>query len=217
MQLRIVLQFAVQLEPQFLVGRLWCLIIRIGTTQGAKFERTEAVQPTLHALGHVVEFLARQQGHGRHVLRRRHVRHVELVLEAVLRNLKGGSEREDGAAVLDGHDPTRAETPAVTAPVNVVNDRRIGVAGAQEVSMERVRQAPLDGIAGRQQGLSQHLAAKHALGADVAAGAAEQVDLERFQLHQAQQLPESVRLAIHRTPPAPHSDTVIALLLHRLP
>ena len=48
--------------------------------------------------------------------------------------------------------------------------------------------APFDGGIGRAQGLAQHLAAEYLGTADVAAGAAEQVDLQAFQFQQSQQV-----------------------------
>ncbi len=53
------------------------------------------------------------------------------------------------------------------------------------------RYAVLYGAVGGTQRLAQHLAAEHLRAADVAAHAAEQVDLEPFEFQQAQQLGET--------------------------
>jgi hypothetical protein len=99
--------------------------------------------------------------------------------------------------VLDRHDPPGAETPAVPAAVDIVDDRRIVVARAEKIGMQRVRLKFVHGLAGRQQGLRQNLSAEHPLGADVTARAAEQVVLKRFELHQPQQFIESFGLSRH--------------------
>ena len=48
--------------------------------------------------------------------------------------------------------------------------------------MQRMADSALDGAIGRDERLAEHLAAEHLRAADVAALAAEQVDLERLQL-----------------------------------
>ena len=54
--------------------------------------------------------------------------------------------------------------------------------------MERMRQQALDGAAGRDHGLADHLAAEHALPARLRAAAAEQIHLERFEVKDGQQV-----------------------------
>jgi hypothetical protein len=81
----------------------------------------------------------------------------------VLVDVERGRHVEDGPAVLDGHHPAGGEGPAVADPVDLVEDRDVGVARAQEVRVQRVDPAVLDGAARRHQGLGRHLAAEDAL------------------------------------------------------
>jgi hypothetical protein len=121
------------------------------------------------------------------VLGGRDVRHVEGVLEARLFDLEAGGHVEYRLAVLDRHHPPRGERAAVTNAVDLVEDRRLGVAGAQEVGVQRVHvpiglnkfpavgaspraaRAPpsrwlgLERARGRHQRLPRHLAAEDAL------------------------------------------------------
>jgi hypothetical protein len=67
------------------------------------------------------------------------VRHALLVVQPVLVHLEGRREVEDRLAVLDGDHPARGEGAAVADPVDRVDDGCAGIAGAQEVRVERVR------------------------------------------------------------------------------
>ena len=73
---------------------------------------------------------------------------------------------------------------AVAAAVHLVDDRRIEVAAAQEIRVQRVHGAALDGAAGGRERLPEHLAAEDLRAADVAALAAEQVHLEPLEVEQ---------------------------------
>ena len=53
-------------------------------------------------------------------------------------HLEARLEVEDGPAVLDGDDATGGERSAVADPVDLVEDRHGGVAGAEEVGVQRV-------------------------------------------------------------------------------
>jgi hypothetical protein len=62
---------------------------------------------------------------------------------------------------------------AVARPVDFVDDGRVEVAAPQEVSVQRVHHAILDGGGGGHECLTQHLSAEHLRTADVPALAAE--------------------------------------------
>ena len=64
----------------------------------------------------------------------------------------------------------------------------LDVARAQEVRMQRMDLAFLDGVVGGGQGLAQHLLAEHTAAADVATLAAEIVVLYPLKLQQPQQI-----------------------------
>ena len=59
-------------------------------------------------------------------------------------------------AVLDGDDATIAEATTVPTPVDVVDDGRLSVPGAQEVGMQGMRRAPFYRVTGSHQRLPQH-------------------------------------------------------------
>ena len=60
------------------------------------------------------------------------------MVEALLDDLKRDGHVEDRAAVLDGDHPAGGEALAVSNPVDGVEDRDAGVAGAQEVAVQGV-------------------------------------------------------------------------------
>ena len=116
------------------------------------------------------------------------------MLAAFLILLERCGQEEDRLAVLDRGDAAHGEGLAVAGAVHVVDDRRLDVARAQEVGVDRVHVALAVGVqAGAErllrgrQGLAQHLAAEDVLGADVAALAAEEVVLEALEAEQVDQ------------------------------
>jgi hypothetical protein len=97
---------------------------------------------------------------------------------------------EDRLPVLDGRHAPRGERPPVTDAVHLVDDRRGGVAGAEEVRVQRVGAASLDRPAGGDERLARDLAAEDALAALVGAPAAEQVHLELLEVEDVDELLE---------------------------
>src|SRR4029079_16855311 len=86
-----------------------------------------------------------------------------------------------------GHAAHR-ETAAVARALDVVDDRVLDVARAQEVRVQRMRVAVgVDGLLRGGERLPEHLAAEHVARADVATFAAEQVVLEALELEQGEQ------------------------------
>ena len=65
-----------------------------------------------------------------------------------------------------------------------------GIARPQEIGVQRMRRAAVDGAAGRDQRLADHLPAEHALPADLRARAAEQILLERLEVEDGEKLVE---------------------------
>ena len=115
---------------------------------------------------------------------------AHLVVGPVLLDLERGGHVEDLLAVLDRYDAAAGEAAAVAAAIHLVDDRRVEIAAAQEVRVQRVHEAPLDRAAGRHQRLAEHLSAEHLRAADVAALAAEQVLLEPLEVEQPDQVRE---------------------------
>src|SRR6516164_4432102 len=77
--------------------------------------------------------------------------------------------------VLDRDHAPRGEALAVADAVDLVDDRHLGVAGEQEIGVQRVRRPArhVDGAAGGNKRLPDHLPAEHALPADLRRAAAE--------------------------------------------
>src|SRR5262249_53571809 len=123
-----------------------------------------------------------------------HLRHFELVLEARLPDLKRRLQVEDRPPVLDRDHPPRGEARAVADPVDVVQDRHLGIARPQEVGVERVRDPPLDRAPCRHPRLPDHLPAEPPLPALPRAPSAEEVHLDLLQIEQADQV---LKYALH--------------------
>jgi hypothetical protein len=98
---------------------------------------------------------------------------------------------EDRVPVLDRDDAPGGEALAVADAVDLVDDRYLGVAGQQEIRVQRVRRAAADvrhRPAGGDQRLADHLTAEHALPADLRRAATEQVHLERLEVEKGEEL-----------------------------
>jgi hypothetical protein len=120
----------------------------------------------------------------------RNLGHQGLVLEPRLGRLEGADHAQERLSTLDGLDPARGEALPVPDPVHLVDDGVAHVAGPQEVGVERMRQALLDGAAPRDQRLADDLPAEDRLPADVARLAPEEVHLQRLQVKQPEQIVE---------------------------
>ena len=99
--------------------------------------------------------------------------------------MKRRREMEDGLAMLNGRDASAGEAPTVPRPVHEEHDRRLEIAGAQEVAVYRVGLTRLiHGAPCGHERLREHLPAEHAAGAEVAIVPAVDVDLELLELEQ---------------------------------
>ncbi len=97
-------------------------------------------------------------------------------------------------AVLDRHDAAGDKALAVADAVDLVDDRHAGVAGPQEIGVQRMRLAVgLHGAGGGDERLADHLAAEDALPADLRAATAEEVVLQRLQVEDAEEVLDGVR------------------------
>ena len=88
-------------------------------------------------------------------------------------------------AVLDRLDVARGEALAVADTVDLVDDRYFGIAAEQKISVQRMRRPcrhVVDGAAGRDQRLADHLAAEHPLPVRLRRAAAKQVHLKRLEI-----------------------------------
>ncbi len=108
------------------------------------------------------------------------------MLQSLLRDLERNGHVENLLAVLNGDNAPGREALAVARAIDFVKDRNAWVARANEISVERVRDAVFYRAAGRDQGLTQHLAAEDALPAVTRARAPENIDLDRFEIEEIQ-------------------------------
>ena len=114
-----------------------------------------------------------------------------LVLVPALGDLERRGEVEDRAAVLDRRDLPRGEARSIPEAVDEVDDRRGEIAGEDEVTVKRVGLTrPVDGPARGHERLREHLPAEHSTGSDVPVAAAIDVDLERFEIEEVEEIGE---------------------------
>ncbi len=136
------------------------------------------------------------------VLRRRHLRHRVLVVETVLGQVERGRHVEDRPAVLAGDHPAGAERAAVAGALDVVHDRHPGVAGPQEVGVQRVHRPT--GVRRPRRGdqrLAGHLAAEHPLQRRLGLPPPEEAVVERLEVEQGEQLVDRLGHGPHRRRP----------------
>src|ERR1019366_6790329 len=124
-------------------------------------------------------------------LRGGYVGHFDLVLEADFIVVKARLHVVDGATVLDGHDATRAETASVANTVHLVESGGAGIAGAQEVRVQRVHPPGVYGASRRHQGLRGHLPTEGSLAVSLRVLASEDVDLNVLEVQQVNEKIES--------------------------
>ncbi len=184
-------QRAIGAEPDVLDRLAGLGVVGVVGADRADLDGLGAEELVTHPLGQQVDIALGQLQLARQVLRSRYVGHGDLVLEAALVLLEGRAAGEDLLALLDRRDPAGAEAAAVAHPLHRVDHRQAGVAGAQEVAMQRVHMAlRLHRLARRRQRLAQHLAAEQLAEAEVLADAAEQVLLDGFEAQQGDQFVE---------------------------
>src|ERR1700751_6456491 len=89
--------------------------------------------------------------------------------------VKGGRHRENRPTMLDGGHPARREAASIPDPVDLIDDRHLGVARKEEIGVQRMRTAALHGPARGHQGLPNHLATKYPLPPALRTAATEQI------------------------------------------
>ena len=99
----------------------------------------------------------------------------------------------------------RREALPVADALHLVDDRGVRVPGQQEVGVERVGDAPLDGPLGGDQRLADHLAAEHPGAPQVLRLAAEEVHLELLEVELADQ---GLQRVVHGVSPGALSSRV---------
>src|SRR5215472_18552391 len=137
MQALIVPELPGRLDPHLLRWRtfLWRKIAR--QIDGTDLDRTLALPVSLEGIGQAIDEPLFELGFARQGFRRRHFRHLDLMLEPSLLFVEGGRHREDRLSVLNGDHTAGCEASAIANAVHVVDDRYGGIAGAKEVSVQR--------------------------------------------------------------------------------
>ena len=109
--------------------------------------------------------------------------------------VEAGLQVEDRPSVLDRHDASGGEAASVADPVDLVEDRHRRIAGTQEVGVQRVHAAIglVDGAGGGDERLAGDLPAEHPLSVLVGLDPAEDVDLDRLEVEQFDQVLQGVR------------------------
>ena len=124
----------------------------------------------------------------------RNVGHRIAMLEAFFTGVERGGHVKDRSPMLNGHNSSRCEGAPVADPVDLVQDRDPGVTGSQKVRMEGVDGAVVVDGAGRgDQRLASNQAAKRSLSFFVGLCPAKDVDLDWFEVKQAEQGGDRVR------------------------
>src|SRR5215470_17914614 len=105
--------------------------------------------------------------------------------------MEGYGHRKNRLTVLNRHHASGGEAASIPDPVDFVDDRHLGIASEQKISMKGMRRSvrkPVNRAAGGNQRLANHLAAKNALPADLRRTASKQIDLDRLEIKDGQQL-----------------------------
>ena len=133
---RVVRKRADRLQPHGLVCRVRALDAEVHRRGHVTHVERSAGGP--HLRDRVIE-AAEQVGHARKIFGLGEVRrHVDLVLQALVRVLERRDHREDRQAVLVGLRAAGGERPPVVDPVDRECDGLVQVAGAKEVTVHRV-------------------------------------------------------------------------------
>ena len=145
---------------------------------GAHLDGARPAHPGLAVLRHLVDPLLAQLVLVHQRFRAGHFGHVELVLEALSSTWNDAARVKICLPCWIATTRREVKLAAVAGAVHFVEDRNLGIAGAQEIGVEGMADAPLDRAAGGDQRLAQHLPAEDALHAVFRALAAENIFLD---------------------------------------
>ena len=165
----IVRKFAAGANPDVL-DRLKRLVTDVvGGIDRTKLKRSLSLPVSFHRLRGALQYERLEVALAVQFLWWRNLGHRKLMIETGFGNLERRRHRKDGLAMLQGDDPSRGETPAVADTVDLVDNRHRRIAGPHEVAMQRMGATLLDGSRRRNKGLTDDLAAKNPLPADLGA------------------------------------------------
>jgi hypothetical protein len=188
MQARIIGQRAVHPQPDLLAGIAPLGGEEIHRRHRTHFDADFAIQEAPQRLRHPLGEAGAQLMFGGQRFRRRCFRAGSLVAEPLFLELERGRQGKNGLAVLDGEHAPGAEAFAVAQALDLVDNGRLHVAGAQEIGVQGVSR-PLGGhgALGGNQRLPDHLSAKDAEAAQVRTRTAKQIVFQHFQIQLVQQ------------------------------
>ena len=182
MERRIVGQRVDRAVPHAAVRRRGDRVQRIANLDGTDLDRALGGGDRAERRRQLIGDREREIELGPQRFRRRDLGHRVLVIEALLDTLKRCFEAEDRLAVLDGGDAPGGEARAVAQPVDLIEDRAADVAGAHEVSVQRM-DGPVggDGLGCCRCRLAEHLAAEDRAPAEVLAAPAKQIAIQSLE------------------------------------
>jgi hypothetical protein len=120
-------------------------------------------------------------------MRPRDVGHRRMMFEAGFFDLKRDRHTENRATVLDRHDASGRETAAIANPVDLVENRNLGVARPEKITLQRMDLATLDGAIRGDEGLANDLAPKDTLRPFLWTSSTEEVELDFFEIEKLDQ------------------------------
>src|SRR5262245_12391639 len=95
--------------------------------------------------------------------------------------------------MLNGDHAPRREAPAVTDAIDLVEDGNLGIAGTQEIGVQRMaKPLRLDRARGGDERLRDHLTTKDALPRFLWRDTAEDVDLDRLEIEEREKCIEGL-------------------------
>jgi len=126
--------------------------------------------------------------------------HGSVMLEAGFFDLKRNRHAEDRAAMLDRDDPAGRKAASIADTVDFIEDRNLGIARAEKITLERMNVAIFDRAIRGDQGLADDLPTEYALGAFLGASPSEKVELDLFEIKKIEEgLQGSRQLELRRS------------------
>ena len=173
-------------EPDIMVGCHRLGVKEVLRIDRAHFNRARAGHLGAHGFREEMDRLFAQLAACFQALWPGYIRHFGFVEPALFCDLKRGGEVENLFAMLDGNNAARGEGAAIARMVDLIDDRDVRVAGANEIGMHGMADTVFNRLIGGHHRLSDHLPAENALRGFVRRYAAKQVDFEALHLQQIQ-------------------------------
>jgi hypothetical protein len=105
-----------------------------------------------------------------------------MMFEPFFLDLKRDRHAENRAAVLDGNDSACGKAASIANSIDFVEDRDLRVTRPEEITLQRMNLAIFDRSIRRDEGLTNDLSAKDALGTLLGASPPKQVELDLLEI-----------------------------------